>query len=118
MKAVAITQQVSVVSTYCEHRDCLDQAWTRFLLLCGLSPVRVDEIGVVRGYRAEMIDFPCLFYFTKACDEFHRILRPVGVFAALWNPRFIEANPLLVAIEAEITRLKPDIRHVSSGRSG
>ncbi len=56
--------------------------------------------------------------FDKACDEFHRILRPGGVFAALWNPRFIEANPLLVEIEAQIARLKPDIRRVSSGRSG
>ena len=56
--------------------------------------------------------------FDKACDEFHRILRPGGVFAALWNPRFIEANPQLVEIEAHIARLKPDIRRVSSGRSG
>jgi SAM-dependent methyltransferase len=56
--------------------------------------------------------------FDKACEEFHRILRPSGIFVALWNPRFIEANPLLVEIEAEITRLKPDIRRVSSGRSG
>jgi SAM-dependent methyltransferase len=56
--------------------------------------------------------------FDKACDEFHRILRPGGIFVALWNPRFIEANPLLVEIEGEITRLKPDIRRVSSGRSG
>jgi SAM-dependent methyltransferase len=56
--------------------------------------------------------------FDKACEEFHRILRPHGIFVALWNPRFIEANPLLVEIEAEITRLKPDIRRVSSGRSG
>jgi ubiquinone/menaquinone biosynthesis C-methylase UbiE len=56
--------------------------------------------------------------FDKACDEFHRILRPGGVFAALWNPRFIEANPFLVEIEAQITRLKPDLRRVSSGRSG
>ena len=54
----------------------------------------------------------------KACAEFHRILRPGGVFAALWNPRWIEANPLLVEIEAEIARLKPDVRRVSSGRSG
>ena len=53
--------------------------------------------------------------FDKACDEFHRILRPGGVFVALWNPRFIEANPLLVEIEAQIARLKPDIRRVSSG---
>jgi ubiquinone/menaquinone biosynthesis C-methylase UbiE len=56
--------------------------------------------------------------FDKACGEFHRILRPGGVFAALWNPRFIEANPLLVEIEAQIARLNPDIRRVSSGRSG
>jgi SAM-dependent methyltransferase len=56
--------------------------------------------------------------FDKACEEFHRILRPGGVFVALWNPRLIEANPLLVEIEAEITRLKPDIQRLSSGRSG
>jgi ubiquinone/menaquinone biosynthesis C-methylase UbiE len=56
--------------------------------------------------------------FDKACDEFHRLLRPASVFAALWNPRFIEANPLLVEIEAHIAVLKPDLRRVSSGRSG
>lgn len=56
--------------------------------------------------------------FDRACDEFHRVLRPGGVFAALWNPRLIEANPLLVEIEARITQLKPGIRRVSSGRSG
>lgn len=56
--------------------------------------------------------------FDKACGEFHRILRTGGVFAALWNPRLIEANPLLVEIEAQITCLKPDIKRVSSGRSG
>ena len=56
--------------------------------------------------------------FDKACNEFHRILRPGGVFVALWNPRLIEVNPLLVEIEEEISRLKPDIKRVSSGRSG
>jgi ubiquinone/menaquinone biosynthesis C-methylase UbiE len=56
--------------------------------------------------------------FDKACAEFHRILRPGGAFVALWNPRFIEANPVLVEIEAQIARLKPDVRRVSSGRSG
>jgi len=56
--------------------------------------------------------------FDKACAEFHRALRPNGVFVALWNPRYIEANPLLVEIEAQITKLKPDIKRVSSGRSG
>jgi ubiquinone/menaquinone biosynthesis C-methylase UbiE len=57
-------------------------------------------------------------HFDRACAEFHRVLRPGGVFVALWNPRLIEANPLLVEIEAEITRLKPDVKRVSSGRSG
>jgi ubiquinone/menaquinone biosynthesis C-methylase UbiE len=56
--------------------------------------------------------------FDAACAEFHRVLRPGGVFVALWNPRLIEVNPLLVEIEAEITRLKPEIKRVSSGRSG
>lgn len=56
--------------------------------------------------------------FDHACAEFHRILRPGGAFAALWNPRLIEPNPLLVEIEQQIMKLKPDIRRVSSGRSG
>jgi len=56
--------------------------------------------------------------FDQACDEFHRILRPAGVFVALWNPRYIDINPLLLEIEAQITELKPDIHRVSSGRSG
>jgi SAM-dependent methyltransferase len=56
--------------------------------------------------------------FDRSCNEFQRILRQGGLFVALWNPRLIEVNPLLVEIEAEIARLKPDIRRVSSGRSG
>ena len=56
--------------------------------------------------------------FDKACAEFQRILRPGGRFVALWNPRMIELNPLLVEIEAEITRLNPEVKRVSSGRSG
>jgi SAM-dependent methyltransferase len=56
--------------------------------------------------------------FDKACTEFQRILRPGGRFVALWNPRMIELNPLLVEIEQEITRLNPAVQRVSSGRSG
>lgn len=56
--------------------------------------------------------------FDKATREFHRVLRPGGRFAALWNPRLIEVNPLLVRIEAKLDSLKPDIKRVSSGRSG
>jgi ubiquinone/menaquinone biosynthesis C-methylase UbiE len=70
---------------------------------------------------ADLVSMASSFHwadFEKACDEFYRILRPGGVFVALWNPRFVEGNPLLVEIEAQITKLKPDIQRVSSGRSG
>ncbi|CAA7613729.1 putative methyltransferase [Magnetospirillum sp. LM-5] len=50
--------------------------------------------------------------------EFARVLRPGGRFVALWNPRWIEANPLLVEIESTLTELCPDLKRVSSGRSG
>ena len=56
--------------------------------------------------------------FAKATSEFHRVLRPGGRFTALWNPRLIEVNPLLVEIEAHLGTLRPDIKRVSSGRSG
>ncbi|MFJ8812239.1 class I SAM-dependent methyltransferase [Amycolatopsis thermoflava] len=56
--------------------------------------------------------------FDAGLREFRRVLRPGGWFAALWNPRDVEANPLLAEIEGEIRRLKPDLRRVSSGRSG
>ena len=44
MKAVAITQRVSVVADYGERRDCLDQDWTRFLEACGLLPVVMPNV--------------------------------------------------------------------------
>jgi gamma-glutamyl-gamma-aminobutyrate hydrolase PuuD len=44
MKAVAITQRVSVVPAYGERRDCLDQAWTKFLTNCGLLPVLLPNV--------------------------------------------------------------------------
>lgn len=56
--------------------------------------------------------------FDTATREFHRVLRPGGRFTALWNPRLIEANPLLVEIEAHLDTLRPNIKRVSSGRSG
>ena len=56
--------------------------------------------------------------FAKATHEFHRVLRPCGLFTALWNPRFIEVNPLLVEIESFLHTLNPNIKRVSSGRSG
>jgi N5-(cytidine 5'-diphosphoramidyl)-L-glutamine hydrolase len=44
MRAVAITQRVSVVPAYGERRDCLDQAWTKFLAACGLVPVLLPNV--------------------------------------------------------------------------
>lgn len=76
----------------------------------GLPDCSVDLVSMASSFHwAE---------FHKACREFHRILRPSGVFCALWNPRLIEVSPLLVEVEAQITQLKPDIQRVSSGRSG
>jgi ubiquinone/menaquinone biosynthesis C-methylase UbiE len=56
--------------------------------------------------------------FDAATREFHRVLRPGGRFTALWNPRLIEVNPMLVEIEAYLDQLRPNIQRVSSGRSG
>lgn len=56
--------------------------------------------------------------FDKGTAEFRRILRPGGHFVALWNPRYIEANPILVEIETRLREMKPDMKRVSSGRSG
>ena len=51
--------------------------------------------------------------FEQATNEFHRILRKNGVFTALWNPRLIEVNPLLVEIESYLNVLRPNIKRVS-----
>lgn len=56
--------------------------------------------------------------FDIATKEFHRVLRAGGRFTALWNPRLVEVNPLLVEIEAHLDTLRPNIKRVSSGRSG
>jgi SAM-dependent methyltransferase len=56
--------------------------------------------------------------FERGLCEFHRVLRTGGRFVALWNPRLVEVSPMLADIEAHISRLKPDVRRVSSGRSG
>tara|TARA_B100000029_G_scaffold93245_3_gene83236 strand:- start:603 stop:1415 length:813 start_codon:yes stop_codon:yes gene_type:complete len=56
--------------------------------------------------------------FGLATKEFHRVLRKGGRFTALWNPRVIEVNPLLIEIEKYLKTLRADIKRVSSGLSG
>jgi ubiquinone/menaquinone biosynthesis C-methylase UbiE len=55
--------------------------------------------------------------FDKATAEFSRILKPNGHLVALWNPRHIQENPLLIEIEDYLKELVPDMKRVSSGKS-
>jgi gamma-glutamyl-gamma-aminobutyrate hydrolase PuuD len=47
VKIVAVTQRVVLVPEYGERRDCLDQAWARFIATCGLLPLPVPNVVVV-----------------------------------------------------------------------
>jgi len=47
MKTVAVTQRVAIVPEYAERRDCLDQAWPRFLAACGLLPLPLPNVTEV-----------------------------------------------------------------------
>jgi N5-(cytidine 5'-diphosphoramidyl)-L-glutamine hydrolase len=47
MKTVAITQRVSVIPERGERRDCLDQAWPRFVASCGLLPLVLPNVTEV-----------------------------------------------------------------------
>lgn len=70
---------------------------------------------------ADWLSMASSFHWAKfdgATKEFHRILRPGGRFTALWNPRLIEVNPVLVEIENHLRSLLPTMKRVSSGRSG
>jgi choline kinase len=52
-----------------ERPKCLVELEGKPLIARQIAALRrggVDEIGVVRGYRAEMIDFPGITYFTNA----------------------------------------------------
>jgi ubiquinone/menaquinone biosynthesis C-methylase UbiE len=55
--------------------------------------------------------------FDKGMKEFSRVLRSGGRFVAIWNPRYLEDNPVLVDIENKVKELTPKIKRVSSGKS-
>ncbi len=79
-----------------------------------------ESTGLASG-SADWLSMASSFHwanFDTATNEFHRVLRAGGRFTALWNPRLIEVNPLLVEIEAYLDTLRPNIKRVSSGRSG
>jgi N5-(cytidine 5'-diphosphoramidyl)-L-glutamine hydrolase len=44
VKSIAVTQRVEIVAAHGERRDCLDQAWTRFLAACGLLPLLLPNV--------------------------------------------------------------------------
>jgi len=56
MKTVAITQRVSVITEYGERRDCLDQAWPRFMAACGLLPLVLPNVTAVALAMCEAAD--------------------------------------------------------------
>ena len=55
--------------------------------------------------------------FHIGCKEFHRILSEKGRFVAIWNPREISKNELLVEFENYLYVLEPKLKRVSSGFS-
>ena len=44
MKIIAVTQRVAIAPGHLERRDCLDQAWPRFLRACGLLPLLLPNL--------------------------------------------------------------------------
>lgn len=75
-----------------------------------------EQTGLANG-TADLVSMASSFHwvdFDAGTAEFCRLLRPGGWFVALWNPRLIEANPVLAEIEMELARLKDSMKRVSS----
>lgn len=56
MKTVAVTQRVAVVPEYGERRDCLDQAWPKFLHASGLLALALPNVPSVAVALCEHVD--------------------------------------------------------------
>lgn len=55
MTLVAVSQRVAVDPRHGERRDCLDQAWTRFLAACGLTILPVPNDAAAACALAEAV---------------------------------------------------------------
>lgn len=67
---------------------------------------------------ADWVVMASSFHWTNpdlSLPEFFRILKTDGWFTAIWNPRNIEASPLLSDIEERIYQIAPHVSRVSSG---
>jgi len=119
--------------------------WTRMLAAKGCKVIAVEPNDEMRKYGiagnkgldihwkkgsaekiplkngcCDLVTMASSFHWTEfqtAVREFSRILKKNGWFAALWNPRLIEVNPLLAEIERELKRIVPRLKRVSSGKS-
>lgn len=83
-------------------------------------PGKAEKTGL-KSDSIDMLTMASSFHwanFELAVKEFHRVLKNNGRFTALWNPRLIEVNPILIEIEQYLNTLRPDIKRVSSGMSG
>lgn len=66
---------------------------------------------------ADLVSMASSFHwvnFEAGTEEFWRLLRPGGWFVALYNPRLIEVNPVLVDIEAELNRSMGERKRITS----
>ena len=91
----------------------------------------VDKhVNFVHGYAEEtglqtntldLITMASSFHWPKTSDaikEFNRILRPGGVFSALWNPRLTERSVIESEVQELLTKKYNIFNRVSSGLSG
>lgn len=68
--------------------------------------------GEHTGLPAACLDLLCMataFHwidFAAGTGEAARVLRPGGLFVAMWNPRVLDADPLMREIEAKLTALR------------
>lgn len=78
-----------------------------------------EDTGLDTG-SADLVSMASSFHwvdFEAGTAEFWRLLRPGGWFVALYNPRLIEVNPVLVEIEAELHRLMGERKRVTSAHT-